>query len=42
MIEKKSLKKIKMQSPLPLSNLLNFEFTWAKIKQFYGLNVEII
>ena len=42
MIEKKSFKKIKMQSPLPLSNLLNFEFTGAKIQQFYGLNVEII
>ena len=31
-----------MQSALPLSNLLNFEFTNAKIQKFYGLNVEII
>ena len=31
-----------MQSPLPLSDLLNFEFTGAKIQQIYGLNVEII
>ena len=31
-----------MQSPQPLLNLLNFEFTKAKIIQFYGLNVQII
>ena len=29
-----------MQSALPLSNLLNFEFVKAKIQQIYGLNVE--
>ena len=33
---------MKIQSPLPLSNLLKFEFTKAKIQQFYGLNVEIV
>ena len=31
-----------MQSLLPLLNLLNFEFTKTKIKQFFDLNVQII